>query len=61
MQGGTDFEEGKTDEKGRFTCKVTGTDLYSIRAKHVEAKAGEKDGKKYDGVRHYATLTLDIK
>ncbi len=61
VQGGLDFEEGKTREDGTFTCKVTGTDLYSIRAKHIEAAPGERDGKEYDAVRHYATLSLDIK
>lgn len=61
VQGGVDFEEGKTDAEGRFTCKTTGRELYSIRAKHVEAAAGEKDGKKFDATRHYATLTLDLK
>ena len=61
VEGGIEFIEGKADEAGRFTCKVPDPALYSIRAKHVEAKPGERDGKRFDDARHYSTLVLDLK
>ena len=60
VQGGTTYEEGETDADGRFACEAGDPDLYSIRAKHVEAKPGERDGKTFGSVRHYATLTLEL-
>jgi hypothetical protein len=61
VQGDGDPEKGTTDGEGRFTCKAAGQGLTSIRVKHVEAKSGERNGKKFDAVRHYSTLTLDLK
>jgi Protein of unknown function (DUF3386) len=34
--------------------------VYGIRVRHVEAKEGELDGKKYKEVRHYATFTFRV-
>jgi N-acetylneuraminic acid mutarotase len=50
--------EGTTDEKGVFQTRLADAGLYSIRAKHVEARAGEHDGMAYQSVRHYTTLSL---
>lgn len=50
--------EGATDADGRFVCSLPKSGLFSIRAKHVEEKTGEHDGKAYQQVRHYSTLTL---
>src|SRR5581483_7013956 len=48
--------EKKTDDKGQFTLdKPTKSGVYGLRARHVEKKEGELDGKKYKEVRHYAT------
>ena len=33
---------------------------YGVYAKHVEAKRGEHAGKKFDEIRHYATLVCDV-
>lgn len=60
VQGGIESIEGKTDAEGRFTCRPSDPDLFSIRAKHVEAGSGEREGERYDETRHYATLTLDL-
>lgn len=48
--------EVKTDAEGRATLPAAGAS--ALRVKHVEPKAGEHDGKPYQEVRHYATLTL---
>ncbi|QEL21054.1 DUF4198 domain-containing protein [Limnoglobus roseus] len=50
----------KTDKDGK-TEPVTGAGRYGIWARHIEPKAGEHDGKKYEEVRHYATLVVDLK
>lgn len=34
--------------------------VYGMRARFVEAKSGELDGKKYEEIRHYATFTFYI-
>lgn len=46
-----------TNDQGQYQFKLS-KGLYSIRAKHVEEKAGEHKGDKYDSIRHYSTLTL---
>src|SRR5262249_9389231 len=33
---------------------------YGLRVRHVEAREGELDGKKYKEVRHYATLVFEV-
>jgi len=50
--------EGTTDEAGAFRCSLPEAGAYSIRARLVQNKSGEQDGKAYDSVRHYSTLTL---
>lgn len=56
VQGGVDFYEGKTNEKGQFQCKISAPALYAIRVRHVEGPAeGEELGR-----RHYATATIDL-
>lgn len=57
---GIDDWSGASDEAGRVAFKLPKPGLYSIRARHVQEKAGEDDGKKYDTVRHYTTLALRI-
>src|SRR5262249_37745011 len=58
--------EGKTDKYGeiKFSDQEWLQDwkpgLYGIRARHVEAKEGELDGKKYKEIRYYATLVMRI-
>jgi uncharacterized GH25 family protein len=53
-----DQQELTTDSEGRVSTSVTGG-LFSVRAAHIKAEqAGERDGKKYSQVWHYATLTL---
>jgi uncharacterized GH25 family protein len=51
-------DELKADKDGRFTIPESKPGLYGIRALHTEKTAGEHDGKKYKGVRHYATLVV---
>lgn len=50
--------EGTTDEAGNFHCKLPASGVYSIRGKVTEDKTGTHDGKDYESIRHYTTLTL---
>jgi hypothetical protein len=53
-----DTIERRTDDSGKcaVTTKIKGE--FAIRTRHVEAgKSGQREGKKYAEVRHYATLT----
>ncbi len=49
-----------TDEKG-WTKAFEVTGRYGVSYRRVEAKEGERDGKKYDGISHTATLVVDVK
>ena len=54
--------ERKTDAKGQVEFpepKAAGG--YGIRARFVEAKEGELDGKKYKEIRHYATFSMHVR
>jgi uncharacterized GH25 family protein len=52
-------EKAKTDKDG-FTKEFAGAGRYGVWVRYTEAKAGELDGKKYEEVRHYPTLVLDV-
>lgn len=49
----------KTDKDG-YTTAFDGVGRYGVYAKHVEVKAGEAGGKKFDEIRSYATLVCDV-
>lgn len=49
----------KTDKEG-LTPAFAATGRYGVFARWTEAKAGEHAGKKYEEVRHYATLVADV-
>ncbi len=57
-------KELKTDADGTFRLfrldQKLGEGLYGLRARHVEAKEGEADGKKYNEARYYSTLTFRV-
>ena len=53
-------EKVKTDKDG-YTQAFEKTGRYAAYFKFNEAKSGEHDGKKYEEVRHYATLVVDLK
>lgn len=50
----------RTDAQGEFTLPLASPGLYAVRARHIESKAGEHDGKKYEEARHYATLVFRV-
>ncbi len=50
----------KTDASG-LTPPFLHTGRYGAWARHWENKSGERDGKKYEQIRHYATLVVDVK
>lgn len=49
-----------TDADGKLALPIERSGLYSIRARHSEATAGEHDGKKYTSIRRWASLALPI-
>lgn len=50
----------KTDKDGQ-TEAATASGRYALWARHTEAKAGEHGGQKYEEIRHYATLVIEVK
>ena len=57
---GKEKQEGKTDAEGRFAAKLAGPGVYAARAWRIDETPGERDGKKYEDVRYYSTLILDV-
>ncbi len=56
-----DVLERKTNEQGYIELATKAKGAFAIRTRHIEgAKSGERDGKKYAEVRHYATLTATL-
>ncbi|PQO44765.1 DUF4198 domain-containing protein [Blastopirellula marina] len=55
-----DPQERTTDAQGNVLLKDLKPVIYSVRAKWVEEKSGEHDGKKYDSIRHYSTVSLNL-
>lgn len=53
-------KKAATTDKDGYTPVYDAAGRYGVYAKHVEAKAGEHAGKKYDEVRNYATLVCDV-
>jgi uncharacterized GH25 family protein len=53
-------KEKVTTDKDGYTVAFEGSGRFAVWLRHAEAKAGEHDGKKYEEVRHYATLVADI-
>lgn len=53
--------EQTTNDKGQTVIAHSGAGLYGMRARHIEpVKSGEREGKQYQEVRHYTTLTIDL-
>ena len=53
-------KEKVTTDKDGYTPGYEKTGRYAAYIKSNESKAGEHDGKKYEEVRHYATLVVDL-
>jgi hypothetical protein len=51
-------QEQKTDEQGRARVSMPWRGQYVFEVIHKEAGAGEFEGKRYEAVRHRATLTV---
>ncbi|ATC63097.1 hypothetical protein CMV30_03510 [Nibricoccus aquaticus] len=51
----------KTDAAGKVTIETPWPGQAVIEVGHLEKKAGELDGRAYEGVRHVFTLTFDVK
>jgi uncharacterized GH25 family protein len=54
-------KEKVTTDKDGYTPAFDKAGRYAAYLKRVENKSGEHDGKKYEEVRHYATLVVDVK
>ena len=57
---GLDDFTGETDEKGQATFAMAEAGVYSLRARHIEAEAGELNGKTYPETRHYTTAAVQV-
>lgn len=55
-----DVLERTTDSDGRVRIDTTTAGAYALRARWIEPRSGELDGKKFGEVRHYSTLTFVI-
>jgi hypothetical protein len=53
-------EPVKTDKDG-YTTGFEAKGRFAVYIKHLETKTGEHQGKKYEEIRHYATLVVDVK
>jgi hypothetical protein len=51
-------QEHKTDARGEIELPLTKAGAYGFRTRFIEPAAGEHEGRKYQEVRHYATLVL---
>lgn len=52
--------ELKTNEQGIAEFRESITGMLAILASHSEPTAGERDGKKYESIKHYSTLTIPV-
>lgn len=52
--------ELQTNQAGVATFRGPATGLLAILATHSEPTAGERDGKKYESIKHYSTLTIPV-
>lgn len=49
-----------TNDQGVAIFKEGVTGLLAVLASHSESTSGEREGKKYDSIKHYSTLTLPV-
>lgn len=57
---GTDDVEVETNAKGQASFDIADGGLYSIRARHIDATAGEIKGEAFPETRHYSTVSLMV-
>jgi hypothetical protein len=56
-----DTIERRTDDRGQIDVATKTKGQFALRTRHVEpGKSGQREGKKYAEIRHYATLTLAL-
>ena len=63
-EGNVMFPDGAKDklttDKDGYTTAFEKTGRIAVYLKRIETKSGEHEGKKYEEVRHYATLVVDV-
>lgn len=57
---GMDDFEGTTDARGVVEFDVAESGVHSLRARHIEATAGELNGVAFEETRHYSTVALPV-
>jgi uncharacterized GH25 family protein len=60
QKGESETADATTDEQG-LTPGFEGAGRFGVTVRHVEDKAGEVGGEKYEQVTHVATLVVDVK
>ena len=60
VPAGGDAIEGTSNSAGEFAVSANQAGTYAFRAKYVEKIAGEREGKKFQTIRHYSTLVVTI-
>jgi hypothetical protein len=60
VPAGGDEIEGTSNSAGEFAVSAAQAGTYAFRAKYVEKIAGEREGKKFQTIRHYSTLVVTI-
>lgn len=60
VQQGDVKQEGQTNASGEFVAEIAQPGVYAVWVRRNENTPGERDGQKYESVRTFCTLTLDI-
>lgn len=58
--GATKTQKSAASDEGQTTA-FDKAGRYGVNVSHFEPSAGELDGKKYEEIRHYATLVVELK
>lgn len=58
--GAEKSEKTKTEADGTIKARFDKAGKYGVRVAHIEPASGEINGKKYEEIRHYATLVVEF-
>jgi hypothetical protein len=53
-------QKAETNAQGQVTFETGDSGRYAIRARKIEETRGEQDGKAFDSIRYYSTVTFDL-
>jgi hypothetical protein len=60
VPGGKKPAPAMTDDNGEVSVDTAAPGLYGLRARHIEARAGNTDAGRFEEVRHYSTLVFTV-